>query len=540
MDVHIVLKKSLIYSLSVSLLTGLFLLLVFLMTKYLTEVIAIPSFTITIICTLIIAFLFTPLKNRVQSFVDKAFYKTTYDYYTTVNRMSHDLALSRGLYPTYKLILDTIVDTLKLKRAYLLSVQDESIEPVYAGLSRQGTSGVNYAAPLSLGVEAVEHAHNDWDRKSLPKDSKLVSVLTGGNILIKEELFTLKDQDAATAIAAELHPYGGEVAVPISIDGNLTFLLILGEKWSSDAFTVEDLNLLSTVSSQASIALKNAKLYDELEMRVRERTAQLTRANNLLQEQNNEIKSFAYIVSHDMRAPLVNIKGFSSELKLTLNELISLVDTFLPLVPHKERKELKALTETAVPKALGFIESSAKRIDVQIGAILKLLRVGRKELHPEQINMVNLFESILGTLTHQIKTSNVKITIGTLPEIVADRSSMEQIIGNLLDNALKYLAPGRDGKLEITSEQNQDETMFHIRDNGRGIAKDDMQKVFEIFRRVGKPDVQGEGMGLAYVKALIKGLGGRIWCESELGVGTTFSFSIPNNIPSGSNSKAFE
>jgi signal transduction histidine kinase len=126
--------------------------------------------------------------------------------------------------------------------------------------------------------------------------------------------------------------------------------------------------------------------------------------------------------------------------------------------------------------------------------------------------------------------SQTTVTVGPLPEVVADRTSMEQIMGNLLDNALKYLVPDRPGKLEISAGQDPDETIFRIRDNGRGITADDMPKVFAPFRRIGRQDTPGEGMGLPYVQALVRRHGGRIWCESEPGVGTTFAFTIPNQL----------
>jgi signal transduction histidine kinase len=125
--------------------------------------------------------------------------------------------------------------------------------------------------------------------------------------------------------------------------------------------------------------------------------------------------------------------------------------------------------------------------------------------------------------------------VGSLPEVVADRASMEQILGNLLENAVKYLDSGRPGEIEVTAERDHGETTFRIRDNGRGIAEEDMDKVFAPFRRAGRQDVPGEGMGLPYVQTLVRRHGGRIWCESELGVGTTFTFTLPVKQPRGEN-----
>ena len=104
-------------------------------------------------------------------------------------------------------------------------------------------------------------------------------------------------------------------------------------------------------------------------------------------------------------------------------------------------------------------------------------------------------------------------------------------MGNILGNAVKYLDHEHPGEIEVRGETKGGETTFRIRDNGRGIAADDMDKVFAPFRRAGKQDTPGEGMGLAYVQTLVRRHNGRIWCESELGKGTTFYFTI--SAPSG-------
>ncbi len=254
---------------------------------------------------------------------------------------------------------------------------------------------------------------------------------------------------------------------------------------------------------------------------------QLKKYSEGLKQSNEEIISFTHIVSHDLRAPLVSIKGFSTELAKTIEEITLLIDPCLSHLEEGKRKRLQVLVRQDVREALEFISSSVHRMDGLISAVLTLSRLGRRELKPEPVDMEELAYAILESLAHQIEQRKVNVAVAELPEIVADRISMEQIMGNLLDNALKYLEPGRNGVIAITAEKGADETVFHIRDNGRGIAKEDMHKVFEIFRRAGRQDVPGEGMGLAYVKTLARRHGGGIWCESESGVGSTFSFSVP-------------
>jgi PAS domain S-box-containing protein len=255
-----------------------------------------------------------------------------------------------------------------------------------------------------------------------------------------------------------------------------------------------------------------------------------------LKQSNEDVLSFAYIVSHDLRAPLVSIKGFAGELQHALQDIESVFDRCMPHLSEKERTQLATTYRKDVPEAMDFIKSSVGRMDGLISAVLVLSRMGHRELKPEPIDMTDVVKSILSSLAHQIEQRKTVLTIGELPTITADKLAMEQIMGNLLDNALKYLDPGRDGLLAVTAENNGEEIVFHVGDNGRGIAQEDMHKVFELFRRAGKQDVPGEGMGLAYVKTLVRRLGGRIWCESKLGKGTTFSFTIPEvEKPSGAN-----
>ena len=246
-----------------------------------------------------------------------------------------------------------------------------------------------------------------------------------------------------------------------------------------------------------------------------------------LERSNEEVKQFAYIVSHDLRAPLVNMKGFASELRLALEDTRPILDAITPHLDQAQRQTLTHALHEDAPEALNFIESSVTHMDRFISALLKLSRLGRQELRLEPIDMNSLVQATMETLAHQIAEHQCQVHIGPLPQVVADRTSMEQIVGNILGNAVKYLSPDRPGRIEITAERSGNETIIHIRDNGRGIAAHDMDKVFTPFRRAGRQDVPGEGMGLAYVQAMVRRHGGHIWCQSELDVGTSFSFTIP-------------
>jgi signal transduction histidine kinase len=276
-----------------------------------------------------------------------------------------------------------------------------------------------------------------------------------------------------------------------------------------------------TARVQAEESVRRAR--DELEVRVRERTAEL-------EEANEEIRRFAYIVSHDLRAPLVNLQGFASELRTAADVLQAALPAALPHLEAPQGADVACALEQDIPEALDFIETSVTRMDHLIRAILHLSRLGRRELTFESLDMGALVHGTVQTLAHQIAQRQVQVTVEPLPTVSADRTAMEQIMGNLLANAVAYLAPGRPGEIVITGERHPSVTVFAVRDNGRGIATDDISKVFEPFRRVGRQDGPGEGMGLAYVRMLVRRHGGEIRCHSTLGVGTTFTFTIAHQI----------
>jgi len=246
-----------------------------------------------------------------------------------------------------------------------------------------------------------------------------------------------------------------------------------------------------------------------------------------LAETNEELRRFTQIVSHDLRAPLVSLKGFSTELRQSIETLRKSEEAWLANLQEEERAVVAQALQETIPEDLSFIESSVTRMDHLTGSLLQLSRVGHREFHMEELDAGVLLQEIAGSLAHQIHSRNIALEIGPLPVITSDRTAMEQIFGNLLDNAIKYLDPQRPGHIEVSAGETADADVFRVVDNGRGIAQDDMDKVFAPFRRAGAQDVPGEGMGLAFVKALLHRLGGRIECHSELGVGTAFSFMLP-------------
>ncbi len=357
-----------------------------------------------------------------------------------------------------------------------------------------------------------------------------------GYTLFSSEPVIVQDLNTDTRFSESslLRDHGVVSGVSVIIDGEKWPFGVLSMHTSTRRiFIRDDINFLQAIANVLAIAVAHKQTqkdlqeaHDKLELRVIERTTELQTANE-------ELKTFTYTVSHDLRAPLVNIKGFVGELGYALEDVSSTIGTILPNLDDEQQKVITTAFQEDIPEAMTFIDSSVTRMNNFINAILKLSRLGYRRLSFEPVDMENLVNTTLETLAHRIEKRQVNVTVNSLPTITADRTSMEQIMGNILTNAVVYLNPSRPGEIEISSELNHSATIFHVRDNGRGIAEDDMHKVFEPFRRAGKQDIPGEGVGLAYVRALIRRHSGRIWCQSKPDEGTTFSFILPHDHSQG-------
>ena len=264
---------------------------------------------------------------------------------------------------------------------------------------------------------------------------------------------------------------------------------------------------------------------ENLERIVEYRTADLTEAND-------EIQRFAYIVSHDLRAPLVNIMGFTTELENLRNDIFDQVQQLRQQLAKIEAEAAAApggldTLASDFDEAIGFIKSSITKMDRLINAVLKLSREGRREFKPEVVDMNLLMKGICDSLTHQATEAGATVTVGELPDLTSDRFALEQVFSNLVDNALKYLRPGIPGEIEVRGRQDHRDVIYEVQDNGRGIDKTDHQRIFELFRRAGVQDRPGDGIGLAHVRALVRRIGGTLSVKSELGQGSVFTVRLP-------------
>lgn len=239
-------------------------------------------------------------------------------------------------------------------------------------------------------------------------------------------------------------------------------------------------------------------LNHELEQRVRQRTAQLEAANR-------ELEAFSYSVSHDLRAPLRHISGFTK----------ILVEDFGPTLPAEAQHHLER------------IEQGARRMGQLVDELLNLTRVGRQTLTMQGTGLNSVVHDVVTMLEPEMQGRKVEWKIADLPIVECDPILIRQVFQNLIGNALKYSRPRAHALIEIGHCEHEGKPAIFIRDNGVGFNMKYADKLFGVFQRLHRAEeFEGTGVGLATVQRIVQKHGGRVWAEAELDRGATFYFTL--------------
>ncbi|WP_437937899.1 sensor histidine kinase [Sorangium sp. So ce341] len=291
-------------------------------------------------------------------------------------------------------------------------------------------------------------------------------------------------------------PVVSYLAVPVvSRSGSVIGGLFFGHP-ARGVFTERAEKLVVGLAAQAAIAMDNAHLF--------RRAQQLIQA---LERSNKELDRFAYVASHDLKAPLRAIANLSQWIEDDLMD--------------------KASPETRQHMVL--LRSRVVRLEALIEGILRYSRAGRVRDKPESVEVRKLLDDVLALLTVP-EGASIEIAAG-MPTLLAERVPLEQVFLNLIGNALKY-ADRPDPRVEVRGRDLGELWEFSVKDNGPGIAPQYHQKVWEIFQTLNPRDnVEGTGIGLSIVQKIVLSKGGRAWVESEKGAGATFFFTWPRSEP---------
>lgn len=255
---------------------------------------------------------------------------------------------------------------------------------------------------------------------------------------------------------------------------------------------------------------------------------ELEQKNAALEKANRDIRDFSYIIAHDLRAPAISMSEYVRELRYSLEQITPALE--MSKLATQERTAAHEALTLDLPESLGFIESSAHRMQSHISEILRIARAGQRDMEYGVVQLKGMVERQIAQrgVTHP----DIRFEARSIPDTIhADAFVIEEALSNLLDNSTKYRRPGIETVITITGEQRPNEWVVHVQDNGRGIDAAEQKMVMQPFRRAGNvQDVAGSGVGLYYVHSMLQRHGGRVWFDSKVGEGSTFSFSIPHQM----------
>ncbi|MBI4592843.1 MAG: HAMP domain-containing protein [Candidatus Rokubacteria bacterium] len=253
-------------------------------------------------------------------------------------------------------------------------------------------------------------------------------------------------------------------------------------------------DLLTAIAHQIAAAVENARLYEEIRRALAE-----------LQARNAELDSFAYSVSHDLKAPLVTIQGMAG----------MLVEDCAAGLGERGQHYLHRL------------QANVAQMERLIADILAVSRVGREARPQQAVPVAEVVDEAAERLSELVQAHGVKIVVGDAPVLWGARTEIEQVVGNLVSNALKYLGEQPSPSVEVGGVDRGEFVECWVRDNGIGIAPEYHEQIFQMFQRLNEVPAEGTGVGLALVKRIVERAGGHIWVESAPGQGAMFRFTWP-------------
>ena len=392
-----------------------------------------------------------------------------------------------------------------LKDCCLIAVDEGKFQCASIGMINDETGKIETSATAGLANNLIE--------ASLLQNP-ILNVLKTGKHFISNIISSDKNLKAEWKKESLAYGFASFAALPIKVQGKVagTFCIFSNEVCFFDELEISLLDELATdisfaleyihIESEHKRAEKEIyKLNEELEQRVIDRTS-------LLESANKELEAFSYSVSHDLRAPLRAISGFSQILM----------------------QDYKDSLDEEGRKLCSLVVNNASRMGQLIDDLLEFSHVGRSDISHAIIKMEDLVNQVFAELSQDLKKENLNFSVQKIPDCVGDITLIRQVWTNLLSNAIKYSSTREHPVISVGFEQKNAEIVYYIKDNGVGFDMQYADKLFGVFQRLhSAKEFQGTGVGLAIVQRIIRRHLGKVWAVAEVENGATFYFSIPLN-----------
>jgi len=366
----------------------------------------------------------------------------------------------------------------------------------YAGVVVIGGIGEPLRQFAARGLDDAARARVAREIADCPAAKRVLGQGGAGRLVI-----SLKPSDV-TGLPAAHPPVTNFLACPVAAHDKAIGWLYVADRLGEGAFSSDDGRIAMALGAQFATAWDSLGLYTELERLVAQRTAELQAAND-------ELESFSYSVSHDLRGPLRAIDGFSS---------IVLRDHAAAL-PAEGRRYL------------GLVREGAQQMARLIDDLLTFAKSARQPIARRTVALKELVNQCVAEFQGEIAERKAEVAVGNLPDCRADAALLKQVLVNLLGNALKYTRKQPRAKIEVGCRSENGEQAIYVKDNGAGFDMKHAGKLFGVFQRLHqKEDFEGTGVGLAIVQRVVHRHGGRVWAEAEPDKGATFYFTLGKDL----------
>jgi signal transduction histidine kinase len=485
LDISIIIRKGLLYSVPTAALAIVYLLIVLATERLLVSFVGYQLLFLSTLVAAITAVAVQPLRDRVQLFIDKLFFREKYDAQLMLKELSELAGSILDIEELSSLLLDRLTAALHIKRAYIMLKEETAAQFHIIARNSQAQPGdditLHGSHPI---VEWMSNHRQPLSRSEL-------------DFLPQFKALWAQERESLNRLEAELF-------IPLLVRDELIGILILGVRLSEASYSRDEQLTLTTLANQTAVAIQNARLYSDLERSLE--TLQQMQDQLVQSEKLSAIGEMIAGVAHEINNPLTAVIGYSQLLQMQSMD-----------------------QDAQIHDDLGQILEAGMRMKRIVANLLDFSR--QHQPQKEYVDINQIISTSLALRMNELTNNNIEVEadlVTDLPWTMADRHQLQQVFVNIINNAQQAMAEqGGAGRLTVSTEQQTNNAiLISFQDTGPGMPEETMNRIFDPFfttKEVGK----GTGLGLSVSYGIVHEHDGRIWAESEDGHGATFLIQLP-------------